>query len=104
MTEQVAPLTLYHLSTTRDTDKTLPTHPELERSDALGAATPQLMNELSIPLGHHTLHAQGVGPAQRTNQNTATRVPQARECTLHTHTQKKMSTNKALNNVLPEPM
>lgn len=40
-----------------------PTHPELERSDALGAAIPQLVDQLTIPLGHQPLQPQGVIPA-----------------------------------------
>ena len=35
-------------------------HPKLEWSDALRASVPEVLNELSIPLGHHSSHAQWV--------------------------------------------
>ena len=39
------------------------THSEFEGSDALRVAVPEILHQLSVPLGHHSSHSQGVVPA-----------------------------------------
>ena len=37
-------------------------YPEFERSNAFGVSIPEVVDQLPIPLGHHSPHPQGVAP------------------------------------------
>ena len=48
---------------------------ELERCDTLGAAIPEVVNQLTIPLRHHTSHTQRVLSGRREEGNIITQLP-----------------------------